>query len=140
MQEADDGRDGGADPAASGETEGVLERADDLKAHDSVHIDRDGRCVATLIDLEEIGEVQEMQGVVWRRLRFRELRWGHGAFLAILAGGQRYALFPPYLLTGGRQRPAYAPQPGMDDVRLVEILRNPEGLSPLELFIQTVKK
>lgn len=134
MQEADDGRDGGADPAASGETEGVLERADDVEVH------RDGRHIATLVHLEELGLPEEAEGARWRRLRFRELRWSHGAFLAILAGGQRYALFPPYFITGGRQRPAYAQQPGMDDVQLVEILRNPEGLPPLELLTQTVKK
>jgi hypothetical protein len=134
MQEENDGRHEGATEVAASEAPRVLERADD------VEVRRGGRLVAALVHLEEIGELKQQGGISWRRLRFRELRWSHGAALALMAGMDSWALFPPYLLTAGRLRPPYASQPGMDDVGLVEVLRNPEGLSPLELFTHIVKK
>ena len=128
MQKADDGSHPGPTEAGASEAPRVLERANDIE------IQRDGRSIAKLVHLEEIGEVQETQGVVWRRLRARELRWSSRTALFLLMGTESFVLYPPYLLLRGKPRPEYSTRPGMDDVQLVEVISHPEGMTPLDLF------
>ena len=92
---------------------------------------------AVLTGLVSRGEEQGQDGVVWRRLKYRYLRWTDYASRLLMSGMRADRILNPrFILLDGAHRPPYHPAPGMDHVELAEIIENLNGLSPVELFIR----
>jgi hypothetical protein len=133
LQAEDDGRDPGSTEAPAAPAERVLAHTDD------VEIGRDGLLIATLTQHKSTEQFCQ-NGVEWLRHKYGGLTWSQAATMMALTGHSIGLLLYPYMLLRGKQRMTYSPRPGLDDVEVAEVLANPAGLSPLDLFKIFVSK
>lgn len=81
-------------------------------------------------------ELENLDPILQARVYdFRALYWTHTGSILRLQGEHALDILGPAIcVLRGSHRPVWHPRPGMDEVRVVVPLFNPQGLRPIEVF------
>lgn len=133
MQESCSGSYRDTNSSHTEETKGLLENTDRVEL-------KNNGIVAILKGFIKTTDSQE-DTLKYQVYSYKCLRWTHTGAMRLLQGmGPQQILGPQYILVSGRHRAITNPDPGIDDIMLLEVIANPERLSAMDIFAKAISK